>query len=231
MLSIGTYAYQNAANLLTNDNSLIRQMSATNAGTATPPLSDSTSTAPSGDRVTLSPEGDAARLRESLGLNPTGKLKRQDFEALIQSDKEGVRQTLQANINALAPGASGSIDTLALSMDAKGNIQVAGDWSGKDALAKNLNADADFKKMFTRLSTNSGLMNYADQIANKWKGGSLSDYLDADSDTADNNLTTLLQQYSALKSSKNSLAGLISISSRETPPFTLTYKNGATSGS
>jgi hypothetical protein len=231
--SIGSTAYQNAASLLTSDNSLISQAAPTTAVTSQSSTPSSAPAANTGDRVTLSPEVDAARLRESLGLNPTGKLKRQDFEAQIQSDQKGVQQSLQAQIDALAPGTSGTIGKLTLSLDAKGQIQVTGDWSGDDALAKNLNADPDFKQMFTRLATNSGLVNYTDQLVSGGaNAATLNDYLNADSsDTADNNLNTLIQQYTSLKTSKNSLASLINLSSNSGPPFSLTYQNGATSSS
>jgi hypothetical protein len=227
MLSIGTAAYQNAAGLLTTDNALIRQTTPTTVATPLPSAPDTTTANKTGDRVTLSPEVDAARLRDSLGLSPTGKLKRGDFEARITSDQDGVRQAIQARIDALAPGASGTIDTLTLSQDANGRIQVTGDWSGTTELAKDLNADADFKKMFNRLAVNSGIIDYTKQISTAGNGASLMDYLDGDTETADNNLTTMLQQYGAMRTSKNSLASLINLSSNTDTPFSLTFKNSA----
>jgi len=226
MLSIGTTAYQNAASSQTNDSRLIRQAASTSttSSTAQPSAIDSTPSK-TGDKVSLSPEVEVARLRESLGLNPTGKLTRHNFEAMIQSDQDGVRKALQANLDKLATGISDTIGTITLSQDAKGQIQVAGDWPGKEELAKNLNADPELAKMFTRLSRNSGLLSYADQTVAGAKGATLTDYLD--SDTADTNLTNLLKQYDSLKTSKNSLASLINLSSSEVKPFALTYKGGA----
>lgn len=225
MLAIGTAAYQNASSLLTADNRLIRQAASTTSATSQASALASTAST-SADRVSLSPEVDAARLRESLGLNPTGKLRRQDFEAMIQSDQEGVRQTMRTALDTLAPGAAGdTVGTLTLSQDAKGRIQVAGDWPGKDELAKKLNADPEFSKMFARLEVNSGLVNYADQMVGGEQGATLADYLDSDS--ADSNLSTLLQQYDSLKSSKNSLASLIDLSSSAGKPFSLAFDNSA----
>ncbi len=227
MLSIGTAAYQNAASLLTTDNALIRQTPPTTITTPLPSTPDTTTASKTGDRVTLSPEVDAARLRDSLGLSPTGKLKRRDFEARIASDQDGVRQTIQARINALAAGTSDTIDTLTLSQDANGQIQVAGVWSGTAELAKTLNADPDFKKMFNRLAINSGIIDYTKQISSAGNGASLSDYLDGDTDTADSNLTTMLHQYDAMRTSKNSLASLIHLSTNTDTPFSLTFTNSA----
>lgn len=225
MLSIRSGAYQNAASLLTTDNPLIRQTPPTTVATPLPSAPDTTTASKTGDRVTLSPEVDAARLRDSLGLSPTGKLKRRDFETRIQSDQDGVRQTIQARINALAAGASGTIAPLTLSQDANGQIQVAGGWSGTAELAKDLNADPDFKKMFNRLAINSGIIDYSQRISSAGNGASLSDYLDGD--TADSNLTTMLQQYDAMRTSKNSLASLIHLSTNADTPFSLTFTNSA----
>lgn len=226
MLSIGTAAYQNATSLQTNDSRLIRQ-AAPPASTTSQPSSalDTATHVNTGDQVSLSPEVEVARLRESLGLNPTGKLTRHNFEAMIQSDQDGVRKTLQANLDKLATGTSDTIGTITLSQDAKGQIKVAGDWPGKAELTKNLNADPEFTKMFTRLARNSGLLSYADQAVAGGKGATLTDYLD--SDTADTNLFNLLKQYDSLKTSKNSLASLINLSSSEGKPYSLTYKDGA----
>lgn len=222
MLSVGNAAYQNAMSLQANDSLFISQATSTTSTTSQPSgILDTTTLGNASDRVSLSPEVDEARLRESLGLNPTGKLTRQDLEAVIQSDQNAVRQTVQANLDKLTAGTNGNISTLTLSQDAKGQIQVAGDWSGKDALAKNLNADPEFTKMFTRLSSNSGLLSYADQTVNGGKGAMLIDYLGSGS--ADNNLSTLLQQYDSLKTSKNSLASLINLSTSAGKPFSFTY--------
>lgn len=225
MLRIGTAAYQNATNMQTNDSRLIRQTASTASATSQPLAPDTSTPAKTGDRVSLSPKVELARLRESLGLNPTGKITRQNFETLIQSDQEGVTKTLQAKLDKLTSGLKDPIGTITLRQDAKGQIQVTGDWSGKNKLTKDLNADPEFTKMFTRLARNSGLLNYADQTVAEGKGTTLADYLD--SDTADANLSTLLKQYSSMKTSKNPLANLIDLSNSGGKPFSLAYNNGA----
>lgn len=224
MVSIGAAAYQNAANLQTNDSRLIRQTVSTPTPGSQPVTAAATPVAKVGDRVSLSPEVEVARLRESLGLQPTGKLRRQDFEAQIKADRERVRQALQTTLATMGVAAS---DALTLSQDAKGQIQVGGEWSGKEELAKKLNADPEFSKIFTRLAANSGVLDYTDTLKSGGKMATLSDYLDGDS--AETNLVTLLQQYDSLKSSPNSLASLIGLSNNGEKPFSLSFDPGGIS--
>jgi hypothetical protein len=225
MLTIGTAAYQNAASLQTSDSRLLRQTASATTGLTQPAALGVTTTAPAGDRVSLSPAVEVARLRASLGLAPTGKLTRQDFETQIQSDHEAVRQTIQAKLDQ-GSGAGNTMGQITVTQDAKGQMQVAGDWPGKEALAKDLNADPEFTAMFARLAANSKVLSYAGQSMNGGQGATLNDYLD--NETADSNLSTLLQQYDTLKGSTNSLASLINLSSNQGEPFALTYTNNAT---
>lgn len=216
--NIGAATYQNNANLLTNDSNLVEQATPLqNAGSQN---SDSSSaiSASGGDQVTLSPAVDEARLRESLGWPPTGKVTRQDVTAQIQTDQAGVLQTLQGDLEELGLASDTAVT---LSQDANGQIQVTGAGASNTALAKTLNADADFTAMFSRLAANSKFLNFSGQApATAGTTATLFDYLDGN--TADSNLTTLLQQYSALKNSNNSLSSLISLSSNSGNPFTFT---------
>lgn len=223
MLNIGAAAYQNAANSSTNDSRTIRPAPPA-SGSASKSLPTPAAAAKSGDRVSLSPAVEVARLRESLGLQPTGKLRRQDFAARIASDRAGIQESLQAKLDALAPEAGEKSGTLTLSQDTKGQIQVAGDWPGQEALTQKLNADPGFKLMFTRLSANSGVLDYSDTTKGGNQAASLTDYLDGDS--ADNNLASLIQNYAALKNSPHSLASLVSLSANSGPPFSLRFNNG-----
>jgi len=227
MLSIGNAAYKNTASLQSNDNRLIAQP-APPADSASPKASvpSPARSADAGDRVSFSPEVGVARFRESLGLKPTGKLTRKNFEEQTQSDQAGVRNILQAKLDKLAPGATDRIGAITLQQDSKGKIQVTGDWPGKTELTKSLNADTEFTKIFTRLSRNSGILSYADQMAKGDQKASLSDYLNS-SETADSHLSSLLQQYSSLKNSKNVLASLVDLSRSGGKPFSMTYNNAA----
>lgn len=224
MSTIRAAAYQTAANLPTNDSRLIRPATPAAAG-ASKATATTTPPAAASDRVSLSPEVEVARLRESLGLQPTGKLRRQDFTARIAADQAGVQESLQARLDALAPEAGKPAGALTLTQDAKGQIQVSGDWPGKEALAKELNGDPQFKLIFTRLSANSEVLNFTTgAAAGGEKAATLSDYLDGEA--AESNLTSLLQNYAALKNSRNSLASLVSLGAGSGKPYSLSFANG-----
>ncbi len=220
----GAAAYQNNASLLTNNGRLVNPAAPLVKSGNKSAATEATPVAAASDRVSLSPAVELARLRDSLGLPPTGTLTRQDFAARIKSDQEGVQKTLQANLDALAPAAGQPVGAITLSQDSKGQIQVAGDWPGKEALTKNLNADPDFKLMFTRLSANSGVLNATTPAQESGKSATLSDYLDGE--TADSNLATLLKNYSALKTAPNSLASLVGLGANAEKPFSLSFKAG-----
>lgn len=226
MLKIGTAAYQNATTMQTTDNRLLRPASPAPGYFSQPTIpAATTSESKTGVTVSLSPQVEEAHLRASLGLNPTGRLTRQAFEAQVDSDHQAVRQALQASFDKVA-GAGGDLGQITITQDDKGVIAVAGDWPGKEALAQELNADPEFGTIFTRLAANSKLLSYAGHATDGGQGATLSDYLDNDS--ADNNLTSLLHQYDSLKNPKNSLASLLNLSMSEGDPFSLTFENRPT---
>ncbi len=216
MTSIGAAAYQHVLDLLTKNSSMAQQTLPSQNASNQDAAPDAAAPASGGDQVTLSPAVDEARLRETLGLPPTGKITRQDFIDQIQADQAGVRQTLQDNLQKLGLAADTPVT---LSRDARGQMQVSGAGSNNAALTKSLNADADFTKMFARLAANSKFLSFPTQSAAASLTANLSTYLDNES-AANANLATLLQQYSSLKNPSTSFAGLISLSSKSGNPFT-----------
>ncbi len=221
MTSIGAAAYQNNLSLLTNDSSLVQQTFLSQ--NASNQNADRASAAPAsgGDQVTLSSAVDEARLRQSLGLPPTGKITRQDFVDQIKADQAGVLQTLQDNLQKLGLDPN---TLVTLSQDAKGQIQVDGAGSNNASLTKSLNGDADFTEMFSRLAANSKFLSFPGQEEATGFAANLSNYLDNET-SADSNLATLIRQYSSVKDSSTSFASLISLSSNSGNPFTLTNKS------
>ena len=213
MANIGA-VYQNNASLLSNS-SLIQQAPSSN-GSSQNSYTNSTASAATGDQVSLSSAVEEARLRDSLGLPPTGKITRQDFTTQVQADQTGVLTAIQDSLNGLGLDPNTPI-TLTLGTD--GQIQVTGAGANTDALTNSLNADANFSQMFSRLATNSKLLSFAGQMqSSSGTTPTLSDYLD-NNNNADSKLNMLIQQYEAMKASSGSLAGLISLSNSSGAPF------------
>ncbi|MDA8164317.1 MAG: hypothetical protein M0017_04720 [Desulfobacteraceae bacterium] len=213
MANIGA-VYQNNASLLSNS-SLIQQAPSSN-GSSQNSYTNSTASAATGDQVSLSSAVEEARLRDSLGLPPTGKITRQDITTQIQADQTGVLTAIQDSLNGLGLDPNTPI-TLTLGTD--GQIQVTGAGANTDALTNSLNADANFSQMFSRLATNSKLLSFAGQMqSSSGTTPTLSDYLD-NNNNADSKLNMLIQQYEAMKASSGSLAGLISLSNSSGAPF------------
>ena len=163
-----------------------------------------------GDRVTLSSDVAAARTREALGLNPTGRLTLEDFEtvaaekeAMVESGITALRQEL-----GIAEG-----QTITLSLDNDGAVMIGERFAGKKELEAALNGDDDFLTAFTRLSGTREVLDHLDQL--QQKSTSLFDLVGSDSGL--DSMLSLAAKYSTLKSSANPLATLLAVSRSEAP--------------
>ncbi|MDD9304433.1 MAG: hypothetical protein HUK40_19640 [Desulfobacter sp.] len=167
---------------------------------------------PPRDRVTLSKDVATARIKEAMGLNPTGRLKRGDIEATAQSQEKKVESRLKSLIENLGVDKNQKIS---LSLDAKFNITIKEKFPQKKQMEKALNEDKELPLTFKGLSANSEIMNFTKDL--QTRKTSLVDFMNSDSDSDWNNLLSLASEYSQIKSSDNSLETLLGISKKETP--------------
>jgi hypothetical protein len=175
------------------------------------------------DTVTLSSDVGVARLREALGLPPTGKLSRQNFQSAADSGEKAVRAILESTMADLGVDET---QTVSLSLNTKGKIVIKETFSQKAALEKQLNSDEAFKAGFSRLSTNTEILDFAADLQTNAGSMSLASFMGGESeDSSLNTLLKLAETYNELKSGKNPLQIIAGLSRRETP-FELVHPAG-----
>ncbi len=163
-----------------------------------------------GDTVTLSPDVARAKTREAMGLNPTGRLKLEDFKTAAAKQEESVKSMLGSAMEYLGIDRDQQVS---LTLDADYRIVIGEDFSGKSELENVLNDDGAFELGFKGLSTNSEITNYAKELQSRTT--SLADYFNAD--ISQDDLLSLASKYEDIKSSGNSLETLMGISRIEQP--------------
>jgi len=167
------------------------------------------------DTVTLSGDVGVARLREALGLPPTGKLSREDFQTAADSDEETIRASLES---AMAKLGIDETQTVSLSLNTKGKIVIKETFSQKAALEKQLNSDEAFKAGFSRLSTNTEILDFAADLQAGTGSMSLASFMNSESsDSGWNALSKIAETYNELKSGKDPLQIIAGLSHSRTP--------------
>jgi len=167
------------------------------------------------DTITLSSDVSIARLRENLGLLPTGKLSREDFETVADSDEKSVETALES---AMAELGIDEDQTISLSLNDKGKIVIKESFSKKTELEKQLNNDEEFVADFSRLSANREILDFTTELQASSKSMNLLSFMNNESDEDDwSSLLKLAETYKELKSGKDPLEIITSISHQETP--------------
>ncbi len=182
---------------------------------------DTVSSIPKGDRVTLSKEALIAQTKEAMGLNPNGRLKREDLEAAAEKQEKTVASTLASFMKDMGVEKDQKIS---LSLDEKSKIVIKEKFPGKSALEQKLNEDPSFSLAFRSLSANNEVLSYAKSHGKNMP--SLVDVMNSGSDWDD--ISSLASRYSEIKSSTNPLATLISLG-RSQEPYTFTHDPAGTS--
>nr|NJM04498.1 hypothetical protein [Desulfobacula sp.] len=175
------------------------------------------------DTVTLSGDVAVARMREALGLPPTGRLSREDFQTAADSGEEAVRANLDSAMEKLGVDPD---QTVSLSLNTKGKLVIKETFPQKAALEKQLNSDEAFKAGFTRLSTNTEILDFAADLQTGARSMSLASFMNNESGDSDwNSLFKLAEDFNELKSGKDPLQIIAGLSHRETP-FELVHPAG-----
>lgn len=175
------------------------------------------------DTVTLSSDVGVARMREALGLPPTGKLSREDFQTSADSDEETIRASLESAMEELGVDEN---QTVSLSLNTKGKIVIKETFPQKAALEKQLNSDDTFKAGFSRLSTNTEILDFAADLQTSTRSMSLASFMNSESeDSSWNSLLKIAETYNELKSGKDPLEIIAGLSRQETP-FELVHPPG-----
>ncbi len=166
------------------------------------------------DRVTFSNDLSMARTREAMGLNPTGKLKLRDLEAVAEDREEAVSLMLTQTMQSLGIELDKEIS---LSMDSKGKICISGDCPEKSKLEEALNDNEGFTTAFKQLSANQSILDYSSQIQNRVQDikANMVNYFNSDTDF--NDLLSLANKYESIKSSDNAIGTLLSLCSSQNP--------------
>ncbi len=172
-------------------------------------------------RITFSSGLSTARIQEAMGLNPTGKLKLKDLEAVAEGKKDFVSSTLSQTMQSLGIDPDKEIS---LSMAADGTISVSGDFTGKELLEQTLNENQEFTRAFKQLTLNQSVLDYVSglQQSVQKSSASLMDYYN--SDTGLNDLLSIASEYKSLKSGNNIMETILDLSSQT--PYTYTYNEG-----
>jgi hypothetical protein len=175
---------------------------------------------PTGDRVTLSKGVAEARTREAMGLNPTGRLKLNDFKTAAENQEKIVDSAITSLIKEL--GVDGN-QKISFSLNEKGDITINEKFPQKTKMEKILNESKEFSLTFNRLSANNEILDFTKSFqSNKT---SLVEVMNSESDSDWSNLSSLASEYSKIKSSDNSLSTLLGISRKEVP-YTFTHDPG-----
>lgn len=174
------------------------------------------------DIIAVSKEATYAASRAKLGLKPRGRLTKKDLLGVTDEDTTTVQSTLKNTAQLLGVGADQS---LSLTRDVKGKILITEEFPQREALEKILNEDQSFTSSFNRLASNSEILNYAENmsfVSNKLSFISILNG-EIDGNSSMETLEKLADQYNALKTSKDPLS-IISSISREAAPFTFTLE-------
>lgn len=186
--------------------------SATSAGSAK-------STTAGKDTISLSTDASLALTREKLGFSGRGKLSKNDMERQIYNDQNDVEDTLELVMEKL--GITGKKVTL--TRDDDGRIWVNEDFDEKENLESLLNEDEIFTGKFNRLSSNTELLNYTENVLTGSTKLSLASLLNGKTDINDwDSLFNIADRFKAMKKSSDPLA-MVTDMSRKTVPFELIY--------
>ncbi|MBI9090607.1 MAG: hypothetical protein JEZ12_15430 [Desulfobacterium sp.] len=167
------------------------------------------------DTVTLSKDVPLAQQREAMGLPPTGRLAKEDIQAVADADEKKVKAALESTMEALGIDKDQEVS---LSLDAKGKIVIKEKFEGKADLEKQLNNDEGFKATFNRLATNNEFLDFTTNLQTKSNSMSLVSFMNGDSDDSDwSALLKIAETYNQLKATKDPLETISMISHKETP--------------
>ncbi|MCG8633020.1 MAG: hypothetical protein MI863_04285 [Desulfobacterales bacterium] len=172
-----------------------------------------------GVQVSLSEGVADARVRENMGLNPTGPLQLGDFKSAADTQEKIVQSRLEEAIATLGIDPDQQIS---LSVDSEFNITIAESFTGKSDLEKALNEDPEFELAFKQMSANREIVNYADSLTSR--NASLVNFMGDDSSWDD--ILSMAKKYDSLKSTDASLTSLLGLSKTETP-YTYTHNADA----
>jgi len=161
-------------------------------------------------KVSLSKAVETAKLREAMGLEPTGRLKLGDFKTAAENQEKAVTQKLAQAMEELGIKKD---QTISLSLDSEYNLTISESFSGKSKLVKALNSDTAFMASFKQLSANQQVVDYTENLTSRQT--SLTDFMDDDSGW--DGIMALANQYREIKSAGNSLTGLLGLSRSEAP--------------
>ena len=170
------------------------------------------------DRVSLSNGVEIAKLRESLGLNPTGKLNKEDVEKVAVVDKEKISAWLKSAINDL----NIESNNISFSLNRNGKIEINGSFVDKQTLQRKMNNDNEFVRDFERLSTNKEITDYADNTKTRVKGTNLFSVINNES--AFESLSKTATNYGQSRENVDPLVKLMQLS-RQNNPFEFTYNS------
>ncbi len=172
-----------------------------------------------GVQVSLSEGVAEARVRENIGLNPTGPLQLKDFKSAAETQEEMVQSKLE---DAIAATGIHPDQQISLSVDSEFNITIAESFTGKSELEKALNEDPEFELAFKQMSANREILGYADSLTSR--SASLANFMGDDSSWED--ILSMAKKYDNLKSTDASLTNLLGLSKTETP-YTYTHNEDA----
>jgi|GEM_PF-1214913 len=164
----------------------------------------------SGVKVSLSKAVETARLRESMGLEPTGRLRLGDFKTAAKGQRKAVTQKLA---QAMEEQGIKKDQKISLSLDSKYNLTISESFSGKSNLVKALNSDTAFMASFKQLSVNQQVVDYTKNLTTRQS--SMMDFMNDDSGW--DGLMALANQYKEVKSAGNSLTSLLGLSLKDAP--------------
>ncbi len=131
---------------------------------ASEPETEGTTEIVDGVQVSLSEGVAEARVRENMGLNPTGPLTLGAFESAAVIQEEIVQDRLEDAIDTLGIDPNQQIS---LTVDSEFNITIAESFPGKSDLEKALNEDPEFELAFKQMSANREIMSYADSLTTR----------------------------------------------------------------
>lgn len=163
-----------------------------------------------GVKVSLSKGAETAKLRESIGLKPTGRLKLGDFERVSDEKEKEISEKVSELMEELGIDKNQKVS---ISLDSNSKLKIAESFKGKDKLLKALNSDDDFKSDFQKLSTNREVVDFAKKLTTMKP--SLTDYLNKDASW--DSIMASAKKHTELKTSSNSLGNLLDLSHQETP--------------
>ena len=152
MIPSGIKAYQTTDPLSLAQDAGVRSSRTrqTDTTSATTPKTTKSAGTSSGDRVTLSPEVALARLRDELGLTPSGNISKDQLEEARIASASNVNNALTRHMESVG------IPTdrpLTLTSGSKGTIRVEGSDRAARQLETALNKDEAFKKGFEAATT------------------------------------------------------------------------------